>query len=209
MTPPPAPLCVARRLCFGWPGHTLFMDLSFSVKPGLTLVLGGDGCGKTSLLRLLAGEIAPTGGSLLRQAGAACLADLGDPALDTITARDWLAQQQQRWPFWDAAAADAAVDALALAPHLDKTLAMLSTGSRRKPGLVVALASGAALTLLDQPYAALDLASRRWLDQFLQASASGARRAWVLADHVLPAGLAEAPLAGLIDLGPIHPDTAA
>jgi ABC-type multidrug transport system ATPase subunit len=209
MTRSPAPLCVARRLCFGWPGHKLFTDLSFSIKPGLTLVLGGDGGGKTSLLRLLASEIAPTGGSLLCQAGATCLADPGDPALDTVTARDWLAQQQQRWPSWDAAAADAAVDALALAPHLDKTLAMLSTGSRRKPGLVVALASGAALTLLDQPYAALDLASRRWLDQCLLAAATDPRRAWVLADHALPDGLADLPLAGLIDLGPIHPDTAA
>lgn len=209
MTPPSAPLCVARRLCFGWPGQALFTNLSFSIKPGLTLVLGGDGRGKTSLLRLLGGEIAPTGGSLLRQAGVACLADLNDPALDTITPRDWLAQQQRRWPTWDAAAADAAIDALSLAPHLDKSLAMLSTGSRRKPGLVAALASGAALTLLDQPYAALDLASRRWLDECLLAAATCARRAWVLADHALPAGLVDLPLAGLIDLGPIHPDAAA
>jgi ATPase subunit of ABC transporter with duplicated ATPase domains len=201
MPQPPAPLCVARRLRFGWPGRPLFDTLSFAIKPGLTLIHGGESCGKTTLLRLLGGEIVPTGGSLLREAGAAFHADLGDPALNATTARNWLVQQQQRWSAWDAAAAAAAIDALALAPHLDKTFAMLSTGSRRKPGLVAAAASGAALTLLDQPYAALDAPSCRWLDRRLHHAAAERSRAWVLADYVLPAGLAGAALAAEIDLG--------
>ncbi len=78
---------------------------------------------------------------------------------------------------------------------------MLSAGSRRKVGLVAAAASGAALTLLDTPFAALDVASGRVLAELLAEAADDAGRAWVVADHGLPPALAGAPLAGTVDLG--------
>ena len=51
------------------------------------------------------------------------------------------------------------IQAFELTPHLEKPLYMLSTGSKRKVWLAAAFASGAAVTLLDQPFAALDKAS--------------------------------------------------
>ena len=67
--------------------------------------------------------------------------------------------------------------------HLDKRLHMLSTGSRRKVMVAAALASGAAVTLLDQPFAALDRKSIRVIHGFLQEAAGHASRAWIVADH--------------------------
>ena len=75
---------------------------------------------------------------------------------------------------------------------------MLSTGSKRKVFLAAALASGAQVTLLDDPFAALDTASIRFLLGWLNAAASATDRAWVIAGHVAPDGL---PLAQIIDLG--------
>jgi ABC-type multidrug transport system ATPase subunit len=195
-----APLCVAQDLAFDWPDRPLWRGLSFAIVPGLTWVRGGDGRGKTTLLRLLAGQLAPTGGRLLGVAGDVCFTDPDDPALDAVTLSDWLDRQARSWPAWNAEVAREALEGLSLGPHRDKTMAMLSRGSRRKPALVVAAASGAALTLLDLPYAALDRPSSQWLTACLQAAATDRRRAWVLADYTLPPDLDDLPLAGLIDL---------
>ena len=90
------------------------------------------------------------------------------------------------------------IDGLSLAPHLDKTLAMLSTGTRRKVLLVAALAADAPVTLLDQPFMALDRPSIDYLLALLAEAARHPRRAWVVADYVAPPGVA---LAGVIELG--------
>jgi ABC-type multidrug transport system ATPase subunit len=78
---------------------------------------------------------------------------------------------------------------------------MLSSGTRRKLGLVEAVASGAGLTLLDGPFAALDAPSRRWLVDLLDAAARQCSRAWVVADHAWPPGLADDAGIAVVDLG--------
>jgi ABC-type multidrug transport system ATPase subunit len=169
--------------------------LSFSLRPGLSLVRGGEQRGKTRLLGLIAAAAAARGLSC-------CHAEPTDPAEDETPARAWLAAQQARAGApWREVAAAGLVEAFALGEHLDKRLLMLSAGSRRKLGLVAAAASGAALTLLDQPYAALDGRSARLLSELLAEAAEGRERAWVLADYELPAGLAGVALATSIDLG--------
>jgi len=84
-----------------------------------------------------------------------------------------------------------------LAPHLDKRLNMLSTGSRRKVGLVAALASGATVTLLDQPFVSLDQASIRSLQVYLARVGQNTERAWLIAGYEKPAFL---PLASVHQL---------
>lgn len=184
---------VARGLRLQPPGPPALVSpagLSFRVDAGLTLVLGDEGRGKTVLLRLLAGRATNAEGSLRRGGDEpACWPDPLRTEDDAMPAIDWLRAARGRWPRWDDDAADAAIEALALGPHLEKTLSMLSAGTRRKLGLVEADASGAHLTLLDTPFAALDAASRRWLAARLRAAAAGRERAWVVADYAPPPGV--------------------
>lgn len=197
----PAPAhVVAEDLGLRLAGQTVFEGLSFTIGPGLTLVRGGDGRGKTSLLCLLAGTLTPTSGRLRGVPDSVFHEQPGDPAHDAVVARAWLAAIASRHPRWDAASARGAADAFALQEHIDKPLFMLSTGSRRKLGLVAAAACGARLTLLDTPYAALDAASRRALDSLLGHAAVRGDRAWVVADHAIPVGLTGARWAGRIEL---------
>ena len=53
------------------------------------------------------------------------------------------------------------------------------------------------LTLIDQPFAALDAPSVRFLTELLHEAASHPSRAWVIADYEAPAGIT---LARVIDL---------
>ena len=140
--------------------------------PGLNAVTGDEGSGKTRLLREL-GTSMPD----------ALWLDLRLPEHDDQTPEEvWSALQSQQ-PGWNTSLQADLTDALQLQPHLGKRLYMLSAGSRRKVALVGLLASGATLTCLDQPYAALDLASVRVLREFLQDMADHPSRGWVVADY--------------------------
>jgi len=120
---------------------------------------------------------------------------------DAVPAQAWLAALRPSYPAWRSAEEAALIEALGLAEHMAKPMYMLSTGSRRKLGLLAAALCGAQLVLLDMPYAALDGRSCRWVHDLLGQAAASQTQAWVLADYELPAALAGQKLAALIDLG--------
>ena len=198
---PPPLMLVAEGLTLRHGERVVFEDLGFTIGPGLSLVRGGDGRGKTSLLRLLAGTLQPTAGRLRGVPDAVLFEQPADPAQDQTVARAWLQAVARRHAHWNTARARHVAEAFGLHEHIDKPLFMLSTGSRRKLGLVAAAASGARLTLLDAPWAALDTASRRVLDGLLREAAANTVQAWVVADAAQPPGLSGVHWAGLIDLG--------
>jgi energy-coupling factor transporter ATP-binding protein EcfA2 len=82
--------------------------------------------------------------------------------------------------------------------HIDKALYMLSTGSKRKVWIAAAIASGAEVILIDDPFAALDKPSIRFITQLLQEASKLSTRAWVISGYEAPEGV---NLAQLIDLG--------
>ena len=173
-------------LHFAYPGGaTVFEGWSAAVPPGLTVVCGDESCGKTTLLRLLAGELQGRGRLTLNGAplapGPVFWQDPRAAPDDTI-ASAYLAAQAAHWPGWNEAAAQAHIDGLSLREHLHKPMLALSTGGRRKVWLTAALASGAALTLIDEPLAALDTPSMRYLVAAL-AQAADAPDRWLLVAH--------------------------
>jgi ATPase subunit of ABC transporter with duplicated ATPase domains len=63
-------LLSAHELSFAWSGVPLFAGVSFEVNPGDRIALvGPNGCGKTTLLRLIAGELAPLAGDFVARRG--------------------------------------------------------------------------------------------------------------------------------------------
>lgn len=198
-------------LCFAYPKRPLFSRLTASVPGGVCLVLGGDGSGKTTLLRLLAGELAAQAGTL--QINGVALADHASAYreqvfrvdtrtvdYDQFTALRYFALQRLRYPgFLPAASAGMAelVAGLSLAEHLEKPLYMLSTGSKRKVWLAAAFAAGAPVTLLDDPFAALDKPSVAFVMRFLSGVANDPTHSWIVAHYDVPVGV---PLAKVIEL---------
>ena len=58
-------LIVCSDLSFAWPDETpVFEHLSFGAGAGRTGLVAPNGAGKSTLLKLVAGEYAPTGGTV-------------------------------------------------------------------------------------------------------------------------------------------------
>ena len=119
-------------------------------------------------------------------------------ALNDVVVQTYFDALAPRWPALDTAWLAELSKALGLGPHLHKPMFMLSTGSRRKVLLAAALASGAAVTLLDEPFAALDAPSIRCITAALVRAAAQPHRACVIANHQAPPGV---PLSSVITLG--------
>lgn len=196
-------------LCFCYPQRALFSHWSARIPPGLSLVRGGDGSGKTTLLRLLAGELPSDAGELqingisLRDRAAVYRQQVfwvepRSVAFDQITALDYFNLVQRAYPGLDEPLLGDLTEGLSLAPHLEKPLYMLSTGSKRKVWLAAAFASGAAVTLLDEPFAGLDKASIAFVLELLEDAGAHPARAWIVAHHEAPGELA---LSQIIELG--------
>lgn len=191
----------AEKLGFGFAKQAaLFDNFSLCLPPGVTWVGGDESTGKTTLLRLLAGDLPARSGSL--QINGLSLADQAqayrnqvfwvDPrtqAFDALTPQAYWDGVRRQYPALDEALLADVTEAFALAPHLTKSLYMLSTGSKRKVYLAAAFASGAAVTLLDEPFAALDKTSIELVLELLGEAAAHASRAWVVADYVAPRGV--------------------
>ncbi|MEO8014327.1 ATP-binding cassette domain-containing protein [Polaromonas sp.] len=184
------------------PAPPLFDRLSFVLPPGVTWLGGGEGSGKTSLLRLLAGALPGNavqgqlqlhGVSLAQDPSAYRLQvawlDPRDDARDAQTARGIFAGMPAHHAGWNPDALQAHMAGLSLAPHLDKALYMMSSGTRRKVLIAAALAANAPLTLLDQPFMALDRPSIDYLLQTLAEASRHTGRAWVVADYEAPPGV--------------------
>jgi ABC-type multidrug transport system ATPase subunit len=207
--PPPVVVLQVQGLCFAYPGQRpLFSGWSNALPVGITLLAGDTGSGKTSLLKLLAGELpAGSGHLILDGQGLAehpaayrqrvCWFDPRDEAWDALTPAGLMAAQRRWHPALDHAIWQRHLDGFELAPHLAKPLYALSTGTRRKAALAVALAAGAVLTLLDEPTAGLDAASLDYLALALAEAARQPGRALLLASSQ---GLEALPLAGTVVL---------
>lgn len=195
-----APALTVQGLCSPGPAAPWLSVQRAGLPPGLIVLTGDEGCGKSTLLRLLAGELTPCKG-MVRLDGLCPVHERDayrekvfwiDPhtdAYDGLSPVDLYAHLTDRRPGFDPHLARTLANAFGLGEHMDKHLYMLSTGSRRKTWLAAAFASGARLTLLDQPMAALDPPSIRYLVSLLQAQAGQTERLWIVADHEAPAGL--------------------
>jgi ABC-type transport system involved in cytochrome c biogenesis ATPase subunit len=186
----------------GWDGPqgSVIPSLTAELGPGLVYITGDEGVGKTCLLSLLAGRLMPSRGQiLLRQEGrSVAMGQLSsmvawiDPrkaSYDDLSVKDFIGKQEAHYPQWSQLVFDEIQYELGLEPHLGKHIYMLSAGTKRKLWLASVLAAGAPITLLDEPFAALDKASMVWVKDLLQEVSDHPTRLWVVADYEVPPGI--------------------
>lgn len=129
----------------------LFARLSFALEPGQAMQLAGsNGIGKSSLIRILAGLMAPFAGTVER-AGALGLLD-ERPALDPHLP---LGRALGFWQRIDGAADNEAAR-LGLSELMDVPVRYLSTGQKKRAALARLIGQKAPVWLLDEPLNGLD-----------------------------------------------------
>lgn len=182
-------------------GRPVFAGLSFRLTTGGALRLAGpNGGGKSTVLRVVAGLLAPTRGRVLwgdaealddRSAHVCRLAYLGhaDALKSALTAREnaEVALSISRGTV-SRASLDAAFRALDLDRLANLPAGWLSSGQRRRVALARVVASGRPLWLLDEPTVGLDAASVAALER-------------VIADHRAAGGMVIAATHIALDLG--------
>ena len=197
MSAPNPALISANELALAFDWQRVLDGVTLSVAPGEKVgLVGRNGCGKTSLLKILAGEIPADAGEISRRRGArvgylpqefelrgdqTVRQNIEAGAADLL---DWISRYEtghrsesemaellhniEQADGWNLEARiKASVTALA-APPLDALVGKLSGGEKRRVALCRALAAQPDLLLLDEPTNHLDAESIRWLEEFLQ-----------------------------------------
>lgn len=153
----------------------MLFDGTLSIGQGWTCLLGASGAGKTTLLRTLSGLPTAAGfdGSVTRpdRIGWMAQADLLQPHL-TVAANvallDRLAGRRA-----DPARIEALLGATGLDGFATRRPATLSGGQRQRVALARALMQGAPVLALDEPFSALDPATRARMQETARQALAG------------------------------------
>ena len=158
----------------------VFSDVSFRLERGeFVCIIGHSGCGKTTILNVLAGLDTATSGNVFMDGR-----EVIGPSLErgvvfqSHALMPWLTVRkniafavESRWPDWTRAqvseAVVAVVELVGLSQAIDKLPSELSGGMKQRVGIARAFAIKPKMLLLDEPFGVLDALTRGTIQEEL------------------------------------------
>lgn len=154
-------------------------DITLSVGEGKCIgILGANGCGKSTLLSILAGVQAADSGSFFcddvdllknarRRADLVGYVPQGTPMISELTAWDnlllWYDKESLKEEL-----ESGVLHLLGIGDFLKVTVSKMSGGMKKRLSIGCAMAKKPPILLLDEPTAALDLACKQHISEYLQ-----------------------------------------
>lgn len=178
------PFLQVEGLAKSYPGTTepVFDEVNFSIARGeFVCIIGHSGCGKTTILNVLAGLETASAGHVFMDGR-----EVAGPSLERGVVfqghalMPWLSVRKNiafavrsKWPDWDAEEVNAHVQKyvalVGLSGAIDKKPAALSGGMKQRVGIARAFAIEPKMLLLDEPFGALDALTRGTIQDELLA----------------------------------------
>ncbi|MFA5073860.1 MAG: ABC transporter ATP-binding protein [Nitrospirota bacterium] len=160
-----------NKVCFSYENSQRFIhDLTFSIDEGDCIgLLGANGSGKSTILKLASGILKPTSGNLLLWEQDLCAVNNKNRAklisylpqmLDftiPFTVREVVGMGRYPYEILPAMTVEDALNRVGLLDKASARLSDLSGGERRRTFIAMTLLQGAGLLLLDEPLANLDI----------------------------------------------------
>jgi len=182
MTPPAVEM---SDLSFSYDGSSVLADVRLSVQCGdFVGVVGPNGGGKTTLLKLILGLLRPSSGwvrvfgerphrtrNRIGYVPQSFAAPGGFPVTTievVLTGRLRSRGPVGRYGHADRRAAEAALERVGLADHADRPLGSLSGGQRQRALIARGLTAGTDMLVLDEPTAHVDFAAENEIHTVLQ-----------------------------------------
>jgi nitrate/nitrite transport system ATP-binding protein len=182
------PFLEVEGLAKTYPGQAepVFDSVNFGIARGeFVCIIGHSGCGKTTILNVLAGLESASAGHVFMDRREVAGPGLergvvfqGHALMPWLTARGNIAfAVRSKWPDWSAAQIDAQVERyvamVGLSAAIDKKPAALSGGMKQRVGIARAFAIEPKMLLLDEPFGALDALTRGTIqDELLRICAA-------------------------------------
>jgi ABC-type cobalamin/Fe3+-siderophores transport system ATPase subunit len=197
------PILDVRNLSFRYPGHGLIVEeLSFSINNNEFIgLLGANGSGKSTMLKLAAGMLHPASGDIrlwdkplasYRNRDRAKLLSYFPQHLDVnvpFTVRELVGMGLYPYDIPPQMTVDEAVDLVGLAGKMNAFVTNLSGGERRRVFIAMTLIQGAGLLLLDEPLANLDIKYQLELMRLLRDLQKTKKISVIMALHDINAAL--------------------
>ena len=169
------PFLQIEGLAKSYPGNAepVFDQVNVQIERGeFVCIIGHSGCGKTTILNVLAGLETASAGNVFMDGREVAGPSLergvvfqGHALMPWLTVRSNIAfAVRSKWPDWRAAQVDAQVEKyvalVGLSAALDKKPSALSGGMKQRVGIARAFAIEPKMLLLDEPFGALDALTR-------------------------------------------------
>lgn len=158
-------------ISFEYPTKPLFKNVTLGVDEGSRIgIVGRNGDGKSTLLRILGGRLEPDAGNITMRRGISVgMLGQADSLLDSATVEEAVFDGAARHEWASDARVRAIVSALMGDIALDSCVGTLSGGQRRRVDLARLLIGQWDVLLLDEPTNHLDMRAIRWLAQHLNS----------------------------------------
>jgi len=153
-------------------GREIIYDYSEQIPAGsITAIVGPNGCGKSTLLAAIAGDIAPSKGTITIDDSHPILtspAYLARMRAVAIQNQSYLLGFTVRQIIEMAGPSDEVMQALGLTALAERLVTTLSGGEAQRVSIATAIAQHTPVLLLDEPLSAQDVGSRKRIIELLQ-----------------------------------------